>query len=1198
MITATSPLALQRIQENLETQALGKDASFLDLGNCGLTQLPDELLNLKHLRSLNLGSTYNKVESEDYIAIYNSANNGTDNQISIEEIQKLGKHIQLNELFLAGLNLKSILGIEVYKNLLTLDISKNIIANIEPLINLDKLQNLFMSDNLVSEIYPLEKIKSLKILNASKNKITDINPLSKHTKMKLLYLNENAIRDVSPIVGFTKLKQLILSNNSISSIDKLANLKLIEKLDFSNNLVSDLTPLKDFNKLEDLSAYSNMILKIDEIALLDKLINLDLSNNNISNIPKHVKWINMQFLKINNNKIDNVDGLINVTSLVDLSLSENHISDFPQILFDEIRNLNLSNNQFVSVKDFIYLGKMERIEVLDISNNKIKHLKPLAQGFPINFKLITDGNPIEDIPKEIVASGNFNEIRAFFRLPTDQISEHIAEIKLILVGNSTSGKTTLSRILRNKVFQANEPSTHGIQINQWRINKRDIFDADLYPDAPEKIMVNIWDFGGQEYYHGTHQLFLDNNAIYLLIWEPKTNFNNIIPTEYPREGETTPDTLIPVEQFNIQYWLDSIRFYAAGNNESAPPVFLVQNKLDREEGKETWPDPVLLREYQVADALALSASLARSKTPSDRLYNHRFQIFRDKLLSQIRQKAMENMQRDRLPLSWQRIRAAIHEATDKESSQKTLADNPFARRADESQSLDGHSFREACREVLSPQSITDDQIDTLVQYLNRVGALYYNQAVEDRIFLRPTLLTEKIYQVLNKDVLQRKGRFTQQDVTLYFDPKAGPDEQRRKASMLTGLMARWEIIFPAPIPPPAPSSALPAPLPPPTPSSAVPAASVNTTPTTGHVEWIATQYLPDEHPLEGLYQIASSGLERCFVVQCPLFHYKKALRQLILAFGNDSQVGNKEFWKNGILFSTSEDNLRVLIKGIRNENAGKIKVCVEHRSGFEDQTRNWEKRIFEEIIKAVTEHSRQPFSTFNTTGRSGEGAEVYNRRAERAAGFMLSRNEKDYVRIKDLLDSAQKGSMIVFSMQENEAGGKNFLSMKEFEAFLPVFGQSSPRPTIFFSYSHDNAAQRKELETYLAPVIKRLKQADAWYDGLIKPGEYWDETIKTQLRQADVVLLLISAAFIDSDYSWENEIQPALERHRRGEARVIPILLSDCLWQGLPFAELEMIPKEPQNARLLAMEEWPNRARAFTTVAKRIQEVLEEMKIL
>ena len=92
---------------------------------------------------------------------------------------------------------------------------------------------------------------------------------------------------------------------------------------------------------------------------------------------------------------------------------------------------------------------------------------------------------------------------------------------------------------------------------------------------------------------------------------------------------------------------------------------------------------------------------------------------------------------------------------------------------------------------------------------------------------------------------------------------------------------------------------------------------------------------------------------------------------------------------------------------------------------------------------------------------------------------------------------------------------------------------------IFYCYAHEDKPLRDELGRHLGP-LRRSEWIIEWYDQEIQPGTDWKQEINVHLDTADIVLLLISADFMDSDYCYGVEMQRALERHRAGEAHVIP----------------------------------------------------------
>lgn len=142
---------------------------------------------------------------------------------------------------------------------------------------------------------------------------------------------------------------------------------------------------------------------------------------------------------------------------------------------------------------------------------------------------------------------------------------------------------------------------------------------------------------------------------------------------------------------------------------------------------------------------------------------------------------------------------------------------------------------------------------------------------------------------------------------------------------------------------------------------------------------------------------------------------------------------------------------------------------------------------------------------------------------------------------------------------------------------------------IFCSYAHKDEALRAELEAHLSS-LKREGKIKHWHDRLIKPGENWKGKIDEHLERAHIILLLISADFIKSDYCHEIEMQRAMQRYRANEAHVIPIILRPCDWENSPFGELQALPKAAQ-----PVIEWPTTDAAFTNVAKSIRSVVNEL---
>lgn len=141
---------------------------------------------------------------------------------------------------------------------------------------------------------------------------------------------------------------------------------------------------------------------------------------------------------------------------------------------------------------------------------------------------------------------------------------------------------------------------------------------------------------------------------------------------------------------------------------------------------------------------------------------------------------------------------------------------------------------------------------------------------------------------------------------------------------------------------------------------------------------------------------------------------------------------------------------------------------------------------------------------------------------------------------------------------------------------------------VFYSYSHKDADLRERLGTYLAPLKQQLKISE-WHDRKIEPGANWDTEIKAELGAADLILLLVSADFLASEYCFGAEVEKALVRLKRGEVKVVPVLLKPCLWEESRFSELQIIPRDAR-----AITSWASVDEALKDVASEIRKLVSE----
>ena len=263
--------------------------------------------------------------------------------------------------------------------------------------------------------------------------------------------------------------------------------------------------------------------KTSELTELQELVLYDISNDQL---PEGIRLLTglrtLRFLAAPLRMVP--EWIAELKQLEQVQLQSNRFPAFPVPLLrlPSLRYLNLSTRA----------GAIDEIPP-DIV--QLKHLTYLN----------VDGHPIQRPPLEVVNKG-VEAIKNYWRQRQDEGVDYLCEAKLLILGEPGAGKTSLANKIRNAAYELKpaEVSTEGIEVAPWSfpsvLHKRD-------------FRVNIWDFGGQEIYHSTHQFFLTRRSLYVVVADDRK------------------------EDTDFNYWLDVIDLLSGGS-----PVLIVQNeKQDR-----------------------------------------------------------------------------------------------------------------------------------------------------------------------------------------------------------------------------------------------------------------------------------------------------------------------------------------------------------------------------------------------------------------------------------------------------------------------------------------------------------------------------------------------------------------------------------------------------------------------------------------
>jgi small GTP-binding protein len=418
-----------------------------------------------------------------------------------------------------------------------LDLSNNQISSLPPeIVQLTNLQSLNIFRNQISSLPPeIVQLTNLQFLNISFNQISSLpREIGQLTNLQSLNISRNQISSLPREIGqLTNLQSLYISGNQFSSLPReIGQLTNLQILYIFINQISSLPPeIVQLTNLQSLNIFRNQISSLPpEIVQLTNLQFLNISFNQISSLPREIGQLtNLQSLNISRNQISSLPREIGqLTNLQSLDISHNQISSLPPeiVQLTNLQSLKIAGNQISSLPREIV--QLTNLQTLDLRNNPV----------PIPPEILG--------PKEWYKDpGNIQEILDFyFRVQDPQETEPLYEAKLLIIGEGGAGKTSLAKKIEDEKYQlqSDEKSTEGIDVIQWKFNL----------DHGQEFRVNIWDFGGQEIYHQTHQFFLTSRSLYALVADDRK------------------------ENTDFYYWLKVVELLSDNS-----PVLIIKNEKDK-----------------------------------------------------------------------------------------------------------------------------------------------------------------------------------------------------------------------------------------------------------------------------------------------------------------------------------------------------------------------------------------------------------------------------------------------------------------------------------------------------------------------------------------------------------------------------------------------------------------------------------------
>lgn len=313
---------------------------------------------------------------------------------------------------------------------------------------------------------------------------------------------------------------------------------------------------------------------------------LDLSGLGWQEVPESISQLSsLRALRLADNQLTTLPSyLLALADLRELYLDENQLTELPEFLahLSELECLTVRSNQLMRLPES--LGRLTHLRRLDMSDNQLSVLPDSLGNLELLQSLNLEGNRLTQLPDSLNALTNLKELylhnNDILRIPTEILgpssqevaqrrldgaepatilqylfakvrvtSRPLCEAKILVLGDGGAGKTSLIRRLQNNAYDEHGNVTHGITIKTWSVPVRhDIADIDA-----SAIRLDVWDFGGQEIMHATHQFFFSERALYLLVLDAHRAF----------------------ERNRLDYWMRLVQIYG-----SMAPVIVAISKSD------------------------------------------------------------------------------------------------------------------------------------------------------------------------------------------------------------------------------------------------------------------------------------------------------------------------------------------------------------------------------------------------------------------------------------------------------------------------------------------------------------------------------------------------------------------------------------------------------------------------------------------
>ena len=762
------------------------------------------------------------------------------------------------------------------------------------------------------------------------------------------------------------------------------------------------------------------------------------------------------------------DSLGQLSRLQKLYVHGNQVATLPDS-FGQLSRLHthLRGNQLATLPDSF--GQLSSLQRLSLYGNQLARLPDSLIKLRSLELLLLHDNPALKLPQSVLGKNTWDTHKAAkpadildYYFGTLKAAKPLLEGKLILVGRGAVGKTSLVKRLIHNTFNPKQKMTEGIRITEWPLKL----------GRAETARMNVWDFGGQEIMHSTHQFFLTERSLYLVVLNG-------------RDG---------LEDEDAHYWLKMVESFGEGS-----PAIVVLNKI-----KGT---PFELNERDLKKRYPFIKAFVKTDCEGKRPPG----IAQLRELIQKETNALEDI-RASFPESWFGIKDRLGEMAEKGENY-----------------LRPEKYAEICKDRGEEDPEKQKQLS---RFLHVLG-IALNYAEDTRLrhahVLNPHWVTNGIYKILNAESVRKNhGDLRLEDVGKILPRKDYPPDMQK---YLCELMRRFELWFSFP---------------------------------DDAEHYLIPQLLPKQTPeeVDDFDRSATLEFEYTYSVMMP----EGLLPRFIVRTHSLSSAQPR--WRSGVILRMREN--QALVYGHLSER--RVRISVSGPEAGRERLLSVIRFDFEHVHKEI------------------HGLQVTERLVPEAANIAIAHEE-----LRALEAAGEKEVVRYAGGQVVRASVTEMLNRVDPKGFRhePERAGDKRLPELFYSYAHEDERHLNQLQKHLN-VLVTDRLMSHWYDRDIPPGDEWDRKIDERIRSADIILLIISPSFLDSEYIREKELKIALERHEAGEARVIPVILEKCLWERRAvfkgFSKLQALP-----TRAKAVRSWVPQREGWYDVAEQLEAIVEEL---